>query len=267
MSEAAADATTTGAEGLDPALAARRLIRLSREATLATVTASGQPFASLVTPAPAPDLSVLLWLSMLSGHTRHLMNDPRCSLLFVGPARGPNPQKRARLTVTGLASRVEGPEAGTLKARWLARHPYARLYAGFNDFALWRITLEEGLWVGGFAMARRVAGSALRPDPAAVAAIAAAEAEIVAHVNEDHADALDAIAQGVLRRKGGGWRLAAVDVDGCDLVRGRARARLDFAHPVADAEGVRRELILAAKAGRERLAGAHTGMARTSGRD
>ncbi len=253
MSEAAPEASAAEGETPDPALAARRLIRAAREATLATVTGSGQPFASLVTPAPAPDLSVLLWLSVLSGHTRHLMNDARCSLLFVGPARGPNPQKRPRLTVTGLATRVEGPEVGALKARWLARHPYAKLYAGFNDFALWRISLEEGLFVGGFAMARRVPGSALRPDPAAVAAIADAEPEIIAHVNQDHADALDAIAQGALKRKGAGWRMAAVDVDGCDLVRGRARARLDFAQPVADADGVRRALILAAKAGREAL--------------
>jgi len=253
MSEPAPDAKVADGKDEDPALAARRLVRASREATLATVTASGQPFASLVTPAAAPDLSVLLWLSVLSGHTRHLMNDPRCSLLFVGPSRGPNPQKRARLTVTGLATRVDGPEASALKARWLARHPYARLYADFNDFALWRIEIQEGLWVGGFAMARRTPASTLRPDPAAVAAIAEAEGGIVAHVNEDHGDALDAIAQGVLRRKGSGWRLAAVDVDGCDLVRARARARLDFARPVADAEGVRRALILAAKAGRRKL--------------
>ncbi|MFQ3622552.1 MAG: pyridoxamine 5'-phosphate oxidase family protein [Acetobacteraceae bacterium] len=233
---------------------ARQLIRTAREATLATVTASGQPFASLVTPAAAPDLSALLWLSMLSGHTRHLMNDPRCSLLFLGPARGANPQRRPRLTVTGLAARVDGAEAASLKARWLARHPYARRYADFNDFSLWRITIEEGLFVGGFAMARRVPGALLRPDPAAVTAIAEAEADIIAHVNEEHAEALDAIALGVLRRRGGGWRLAAVDVDGCDLVRGRARARLDFAGPVSDADGVRRALILAATEGRRRLA-------------
>ncbi|MBN9507759.1 MAG: pyridoxamine 5'-phosphate oxidase family protein, partial [Alphaproteobacteria bacterium] len=46
-------------------------MRAARAGTLATV-ADGQPFASLVTPAMAPDGAVLLFLSTLSEHTRHL---------------------------------------------------------------------------------------------------------------------------------------------------------------------------------------------------
>ena len=42
---------------------ARKLLRASRAGTLAT-SAQGQPFASLVTPACAPDLSLLLLLSV-----------------------------------------------------------------------------------------------------------------------------------------------------------------------------------------------------------
>lgn len=233
-----------------PEVAARALIRGAKEATLATVSASGQPFASLVTPATAPDLSVLLWLSQLSGHTRHLMADGRCSLLFVGAAAGPNPQKRPRVTVTGVAERVEGAEGASLKARWLARHPYAALYADLPDFALWRVVPQEALYVGGFAMARRVPGSALRPDATAVAALAAAEAEILDHVNAEHADAVALIVRRLLGRAGRGWRMVAVDVDGCDFARGNQVARLSFRESVEDAAGVRKALILAARAAR-----------------
>jgi putative heme iron utilization protein len=63
-----------------PVWQARKLLRAARAGTLAS-SAQGQPFASLVTPACAPDLSVLLLLSDLSEHTRHLRADPRCSLL------------------------------------------------------------------------------------------------------------------------------------------------------------------------------------------
>lgn len=228
---------------------ARRLIRAAREATLAT-SAGGQPFASLVTPATAPDLSPLLWLSSLSPHTRHLAEEPRCALLFSGPAPGPNPQTRPRVTVTGRAARVEESEVAALKARWLSRHPYAGLYADLPDFSLWRITPAEANVVGGFAMAHRLPGAALRPDAAAVAAIAAAEAEIMAHVNEDHADACDAIAAGLPGGAGEGWRITAVDVDGCDFARGDEVLRLAFDAPARDADGVRRALILAARAAR-----------------
>ena len=234
--------------------AARRLIRAASEATLAT-RAGEQPYASLVTPAAAPDLSPLLWLSALSPHTRHLAEEPRCALLIAGPAPGPNPQTRPRVTLTGLAARVAEAEVPALKARWLARHPYAGLYADLPDFSLWRVTIAEAQYVGGFAMAHRLAAAALRPDPAAVEAVARAEAEIVTHVNEDHPDACDAIATGLLGGAGEGWRLVSVDVDGCDFVRGEEIRRLAFEDPVGDADGVRRALILAARAGREAQGG------------
>ena len=230
------------------------LIRGAAAATLAT-SAEGQPFASLVTPAPAPDLSPLLWLSTLSAHTRQLAAEPRCALLFSGPAEGPNPQTAPRVTVTGLAEPVPEAEVAALKARWLARHPYAALYADFGDFGLWRVRIGGALQVGGFARAERIKASELAPDPAAVAAILAAEAEVIAHVNAEHADAVAAIAQGLLGAAPGAWRLVAVDVDGCDLSDGNQTVRLAFLAQVSDSDGIRAALIRAAREGRTRLQG------------
>ena len=191
--------------GDDPALEARRLLRAARGGTLAT-SAAGQPFASLVTPATAPDGSVLLLLSDLSEHTRHLRAEPRCALLVAGAAEGPNPQTAPRLTITGLAELEPDP---ALHARWVAAHPYAAFYAGFGDFHLWRLRPRGGLFVAGFARAHRLREAQLAPDPDAVAAVAAAEAGIIAHCNADHADALALIA-GLHggRPSDGSWRLA-----------------------------------------------------------
>lgn len=230
---------------------ARRLIRGAIAATLAT-SAEGQPFASLVTPAASPDLAPLMLLSSLSEHTRHLRAEPRCSLLFAGPPEGANPQTAPRVTLTGLAEPVPEAEVPALKARWLARHPYAALYADFGDFALWRVRPGGAQLVGGFARANRLRLAELLPEPAAVAALAEAEAEILAHVNADHADAVAAIAQGLLGGPAGAWRLAAVDVDGCDLALEETVLRHHWAAPVADADGVRAGLIRAAREGRSR---------------
>jgi putative heme iron utilization protein len=228
---------------------ARRLIRGAIAATLAT-GAEGAPFASLVTPATAPDLSPLMLLSSLSEHTRHLKAEPRCALLFTGRPEGPNPQTAPRVTLTGLAEPVPAEEVPALKARWLARHPYAALYADFGDFALWRVRPGGALLVGGFARATRLRLAELLPDPDAVAALAAAEAGILEHVNDDHADAVAAIAQGLLGGAPGAWRLAAVDTDGCDLVLEETVLRLPWPEPVADANGVRAMLVRAAREGR-----------------
>lgn len=234
----------------DPGFEARRIIRAASAATLATQQ-EGQPFASLVTPACAPDLTPLLWLSTLSEHTRHLQREPRCALLFTGPAETANPQTAPRVTLTGMAQPVSDPG---LKARWLARHPYAALYAEFGDFGLWRIKPLGALMVGGFARATRLRMAQLLPDADAVAAIAAAESEIIAHVNADHADALLTIATGLLGGAPGEWRITAVDVDGLDLACGEAVLRLAFAAPARDADSVRAELIRTARRARASLA-------------
>lgn len=224
-----------------PTWAARKLLRAARMGTLAS-SAQGQPFASLVTPATAPDLSVLLLLSDLSEHTRHLRVEPRCSVLVWGAAESANPQTAPRATITGMAERIDD---AALKARYVALHPYAALYAGFGDFGIWRIRPMAGLFVGGFARASRLRAAELTPEPAAVAALAAAESEVIAHCNADHPDAMAAIAG-----QAGDWRMVAVDVDGCDLAAGERLVRVPWSAPVVDAGGVRRELVRQTRAAR-----------------
>ncbi|MSP01089.1 MAG: DUF2470 domain-containing protein [Acetobacteraceae bacterium] len=220
----------------------RKLLRAARSGALATTGDGGQPFASLVTPACAPDLGVLLLLSDLSEHTRHLRAEPRCSILVTGTAETANPQTAPRVTVTGIARVSDDP---ALKARYLAVHPYAALYADFGDFHLWRVRPMGALLVGGFARAARVRVADLTPDPAAVAAIAAAETSIIGHCNNDHPDALTAITG-----QAGDWRMVTADIDGTDLALGEAVRRFHWSAPVTDAGGVRTELVRMTRAAR-----------------
>ncbi len=224
---------------------ARRLLRAGRVGSFATA-AAGQPFAALVTPATAPDLSLLVLLSGLSEHTRQLRADPRCALLIAGAPTDINPQTAPRVTVCGSATLSEDQ---ALKARWLARHPYAAFYAGFADFSLWRLPVAEAHYVGGFARAFRLSAADLAPDPAAVAAVQEAETAILTHCNDDHADALGAIA-----REAGGtpgtWRMVATDVDGCDLALDDEVLRIPWSAPVAGPQQIRQELVRLAAAAR-----------------
>jgi len=221
---------------------ARKLLRAARVGTLATAGDGGQPFASLVTPACAPDLSTMLLLSNLSEHTRHLRAEPRCSLLVSGTAETANPQTAPRVTVTGLAELNDDP---ALKARYLAIHPYAALYADFGDFHLWRIRPMAALLVGGFARATRIKRDDLAPPPDAVAAIGAAEDGIIAHCNTDHPGALAAIA-GTAEA----WRMVTADADGTDLAAGERTVRFAWSTPAANAGDIRRELVAMARAAR-----------------
>ena len=231
----------------NPAFEARLLVRGAASATLAT-QAAGQPFASLVTPATTGDLSVLLLLSSLSEHTRQLRAEPRCALLFQGQAAEANPQTAPRVTLTGLAAPVPEAEVPALKARFLAKHPYAALYADFGDFALWRIVPAAAQLVGGFARALRLRGAELLPDPAAAAALAAAEREMLDRLNAEAAGVVAAIGAALPCGGPGAWRLVALDPDGADLALGERVLRLNFNAPLADPGAFRAELIRASRA-------------------
>jgi heme iron utilization protein len=225
-----------------PIWQARKLLRSARSACLATV-AKGQPFASLVTPACMPDGALLMLLSRLSEHTRHLIADPHCSVMVSGTAESANPQTTPRVTVTGVAEVVNDP---ALKARYLAVHPYASLYADFGDFATWRIAPAGALLVAGFGRAFRLKGADLAPDAAAADALLRSEAGILTHCNRDHPAALAAIAGSA-----GDWRMVTADVDGFDLAQGDTVLRFAWSAPVKDAGDVRQELVRMAQAAPE----------------
>ncbi|MGI4809319.1 MAG: HugZ family protein [Janthinobacterium lividum] len=230
----------------DAAWAAIKLLRASRAATIATV-ADGQPFASFITPASAPDRSLLMLLSGLSPHTRHLRAEPRCSVMVMGTATSPNPQTAPRLSLSGTATPEPDP---VLKARWVALHPYAAFYADLGDFQLWRFRGETGQFVGGFASAHRFGPTQLAADAAAVIALSAAETRVIEHCNDDHAEAMDAIAH-AHGASGAGWRMVTCDVDGCDLAREETVVRVSWATPVTHPGAVRSELVRLAASARD----------------
>jgi putative heme iron utilization protein len=133
--------------GLDISLA-RELLRVGGTASLATLEPDGCPFASYVVTAPAADGVPLTLISRLARHTQNLERDPRASLLFVRqPGAGDESMTAARLTITGRCLKTDNEEARRL---FLARHPDARRYAGFGDFALYRFEVAAGHLVAGF---------------------------------------------------------------------------------------------------------------------
>src|SRR3712207_2722011 len=128
---------------------AKHLLRTIRSGALATLGPDGAPFATLVTVATDLDGSPLLLTSRLSGHTANMEREPRVSILLAQTGKG-DPLAHPRLTVAGRAGRADEPR---IRARFLARHPKAELYADFADFSFWRVEIAGGHLNGGFARA------------------------------------------------------------------------------------------------------------------
>jgi heme oxygenase (biliverdin-IX-beta and delta-forming) len=227
----------------DRGRAARLLMRRQSHAALAT-SLDGAPYASLAAVAFDHAAHPLLLLSDLAQHTRNLAGERRVSLLFAAATGDPpdavgDPLAAPRLSLLGEAARCED---GRLLARFVARHPSAAAYAGFGDFHLYRVTLGRGHLVAGFGRISWIEPAVLRLD-ADAGALAAAEAEIVSHMNSEHADAVALFAARLLGRRGGGWRMTGIDPEGLDLRRREETGRLDFAEPVLDPAAARQELI------------------------
>ena len=204
--------------------ALRQVVRSCVKATLCTLLAEdGAPYGSLVTLALDHDLSPILLLSGLSDHTRNLAADPRVSLLFDGTEGHPNPQTGPRVTVMGRAERSDDPR---LRARFLARHPAAALYAGFADFGIWRVEALRVHFVGGFGRAVWFSTPfGLNLDLAA--ALADGEAEVRGQsipTKEGRAEVI-------------GW-----DADGIDVIQNDVYNRIAFGKPVETLEEARESL-------------------------
>jgi heme oxygenase (biliverdin-IX-beta and delta-forming) len=235
----------TGFDG-EPARIARRLLRSEQQGTLAT-SMRGAPYASLVLITADLDASPLLLLSDLAQHSRNIAFDPRVSILFDGTAGYPDPLTGPRLTVIGQVGVAEDPR---LLARFTAHHPASASYSGFADFRLYRMAVAGGHLVAGFGRIHRIDRRDLLL-AADAAALAAAEPEILRHLNEHHADAIDAYARCLLARSGTGWRMTGIDPEGADLRRGGETARLDFSSLVLSPEAARSALVELANRARQ----------------
>ena len=229
-----------------PAQQSRALARACRTASLATVMAdgSGQPYSSLVLVAFDHDAAPLLLISRLADHTRNILRDPRVALLCDGTAGLAEPLTGPRVSLLGMAEKTDDPRH---RARYLARHPTAEMYAGFADFAFYRIQVERAHIVAGFGKIHWLDDYIYDGD---WQALADAEADILAHMNADHTDAVQLYATKLLGLSGDGWSLCGIDAEGCDLLREGVTARLGFDRPIATAEEARAELVRLVKQAR-----------------
>ena len=137
-----------------------------RQAMLATVH-EGNPHAGMVAATGTPDgQAILLHLSQLAAHTRHLLVHPAVALLWCEPDRADvaDVQTLARLTVYGAAQVVarDVAEYASLQAIYLRRFPTATMLFDFRDFNLFKVVIDHGRFVGGFGQALNLSTAALQ---------------------------------------------------------------------------------------------------------
>ncbi|MET0756470.1 MAG: DUF2470 domain-containing protein [Mycobacterium sp.] len=171
---------------------ARTIAASTNTGTLATLTSTGDPWASFVTYGLL-DGAPVLCVSNLAEHGRNLSGDQRASIAIVAPNSDPDPLASGRVTLAGVVERPTGDEASTARDAHLAAVPAAKYYIDYSDFSLWVLRVRRVRWVGGYGRMDSATGeayAAARADPIRPRAEAA-----IAHLNADHGDALRAMAR------------------------------------------------------------------------
>jgi putative heme iron utilization protein len=233
----------------------KTLLRTARYGALAVIEPqSGAPLASRVAVATDLDGTPLILVSSLSEHTGGLMADPRCSLLLGEPGKG-DPLAHPRISLRCRAERLERGTPAQMRAerRYLNRHPKARLYAGFGDFAFFRLEVERASLNGGFGKAYHLGRADLIFDGAANSELIGAEQPAIDHMNADHSDAIDVYARAFARAADAGWSITGIDAEGIDIASGDDVRRIFFAEPLAGAEELRPALVSLAQQGRRSI--------------
>lgn len=231
-------------EDFNPISVGKELLRATRSGALATLDRNtGHPFCSLVNVATDTDGSPLILVSRLSTHTANMEAAPRASVLLASTGKG-DPLAHPRLTVLGTFAKLDRDSADGKRAarRFLARHPKSQLYAGFGDFAFWRLMVVSAHLNGGFARAADLKASDIITDLAGAEEMIALEESAVEHMNADHPDAVRLYATKLLGEADGAWQVTGVDPDGLDLALGDRTARMPFAARVANGLVLRKTL-------------------------
>src|SRR3954447_11697546 len=185
----------------DPSRLARSLLRRSRQGALATLMAgSGDPYCSLVNVASHVDASPVLLISRLALHTKNILGDSRVSLMLDERAAG-DPLEGARIMLAGRAEEATGEAAKILRRRYLHAHPSAEAFVNFKDFSFFRIVPSGLHLVAGFGRIVDLTPKQFLTDVSGAEGLLEAEQGAIAHMNEDHREAMSLYATRLLGAK------------------------------------------------------------------
>jgi putative heme iron utilization protein len=236
----------------------RTLFSLASIGTLSTMSRKcpGFPFGSLMPYALDHAGRPIFLISSMAMHTQNLHSDPRCSLFLTQAGSDDDPLGAARATLVGEARPVPPDDVPAAREIYLAAHPNGRYWVDFSDFAFYRLQPVDVYYVGGFGVMGWVEAAdyaRAAPDPLATSA-----AEIIAHMNADHEEAMVLLARVHAHLQATEAAMTSVDRLGFTLrlktEQGMKGARINFPGEVSTPQQTRKALVAMVQAAREQRA-------------
>ena len=232
---------------------ARRFLRSTHSGLLSTFSTrfDGYPYGSVAPFVLDHDGQPLILISSIAEHTKNIIDNCKVSLLVFAGAQGnetPDLLANARLALLGDAEQTDKTDP-LLRARYLRYFPKAEQYFEMHDFYFYRIQVAQARYIAGFGKMSWIAGAELRSPRTP---LAAQEAGILEHMNNDHHDSLVSYCAHTHQVRASSVEMIGIDSDGFDVCAENAAGsqilRFDFDAPIRDAQDARAALVALSKA-------------------
>lgn len=223
---------------------ARRLVRRHYSGALATQSLKfpGYPFASALPFCTDQQGRVVVLISHLAEHTQNVDHDSKTGFLVSSLNR--DLQEQARVSMIGDIAPLDD---AAIASRYLRFFPQARQYLQIGGFRFHRIEPHSLRYIAGFGSIHTItAESYLAPH----FPIADAEADVIEHMNVEHAHNLLDYCRHVHGNTSASAEMIGIDCDGFDVRAAGELLRIEFGGEVKDAAEARTELVRLAQASR-----------------
>jgi len=224
---------------------ARELLLKEYRGVLSTHSKSmpGYPFGSVVPYCLDAEGHPLILISRIAQHTHNLQKDPKCSLL-VGERDAEDVQAVGRLTVMAEARKLTDEAAiEVAAARYYRYFPESANYHKAHDFDFWVLQPVRHRYIGGFGAIHWLDQVTLA-NPFA----GKAEASMIEHMNNDHANAIAHYVELTDLPRTAPAEMVGIDSEGMHLRIGQGVYWLAFPNICNTPTQVREALVLLARA-------------------
>jgi heme iron utilization protein len=214
--------------------AARALMLTESFGVLSTISVDveGYPFGSVTPYCMDRMCRPMIYISPIAQHTKNIVADSRVSLTVI--EKGVSNDVQAQGRVTCLANAIPIDDDRDASERYFRHFPSSRQYDRTHAFNFFRLELVRVRFIGGFGQIFWLdAREFSRPNPFS----AVEETRIIQHMNQDHGEVLQRLAQSESAE------MAGIDAEGFDVLSGSTKVRIPFTTPVSNMEEARRAFV------------------------
>ncbi|MFD1121605.1 HugZ family protein [Methylophilus flavus] len=228
---------------------ARQFLFATRHAVLSTYSMKypGYPFGAIAPFICNQQAEPVILVNASAEHAKNVHENAKVSLLVFSETEN----RQAQLTLIGEALPCEKNDAD-FRARYLRYFPDAVTYYDLDEFHLYRVRVEHVRYIAGLGRVDWFEGDSLNED-LSDSMLAAQEAGIVSHMNDDHIDSMLEYCQHIHGITADQAEMIGLDAEGFDVkyTQGEeiyGQLRFQFEKPVLNAMDARKALVALAQA-------------------